>query len=553
MTKSLRLKALLANGYFPEELPPPFHTLDFAKFRASIGAAWANQPHYPKTVPEIYSIPKLGSWRRDLSLVNPIAQYHVAKLIADNWVEIRNSISNNYGVDIIKIDQTGDRAVPRPDFTLVSLKHLEISALYDYVLIADVSRFYGTLYTHAVPWGLHGKTWCKAVLNTPAYANCLGAKIDQAVRKGNDNQTLGIPVGPDTSRIVSEIVISAIDSRLRISLNLDENSAARHVDDWYIGFDSLGDADSAITTLSAACREFELEIHPEKTRCAHVPKEATPIWPTAMQELKFGSTQRSQRKRIDYFFAQAFHFSSMYPSDNVLGFAISRSKTMQVRSEDWYTYETYLLKAVRANPTTLPSVVQILASYNASGYQLNKPRISKLVSDILRKCAARAQHAEVAWALFLSKALRIILPSDWLTAVTKLESPVCALLTLDLRSRGLVDGPLDTNLWEQSMNHEGLTSSNWLLAYEADLKGWLAGPNPGYVQAHPFFAELRQRNVSFYDDSKNVTHIRATKPKPWSDALIRFLEARRPDQAHALGAINEWRGLFRQFGGYGAY
>ena len=103
MSKSERLKALLAAGFFPEELPPSFTTADFAKYRRAIGTAWAalpNYPQYPKTSPERFSIPKVTEWRRELAIVNPIAQYHVAKLIADDWQQISKHLSScSFGVE----------------------------------------------------------------------------------------------------------------------------------------------------------------------------------------------------------------------------------------------------------------------------------------------------------------------------------------------------------------------------------------------------------------------------------------------------------------------
>ncbi len=184
MSKSERLKALLAAGYFPEELPPAFTTTDFAKYRRAIGAAWAalpNYPQYPRTNPERFSIPKVTDWRRELAIVNPIAQYHVAKLIADDWQQIRRHLTScSFGVEEVEIKFDRDRAVPTPDFRLVSLRHSEISAIHNHALVADISRFYGTLYTHAIPWGLHTKAWAKANLNNAAvYDRSLGARLDK--------------------------------------------------------------------------------------------------------------------------------------------------------------------------------------------------------------------------------------------------------------------------------------------------------------------------------------------------------------------------------------
>ena len=256
MTKDQRLLALLSAGYFPEELPPPFLTTSFARFRKAIGAAWSKIPaEYPKSVPELFSIPRAKGVRRDLSIVNPIAEYHVAKLIAENWVAIRKHFKScNFGVTPLEIMEGAQRAVAAPDFQLIALRHAEISASYDHILVADISRFYGTLYTHAIPWALPSKTWSKQNLDKPIYNSSLGARLDKAVRKCNDNQTIGIPVGPDSSRIISEILAVSVDTQLRDRLKLSSLCALRNVDDWYIGFDTAGRSEDAIANIAAACR-----------------------------------------------------------------------------------------------------------------------------------------------------------------------------------------------------------------------------------------------------------------------------------------------------------
>jgi len=525
MTKDQRLLALLGAGYFPDELPPPFVTASFAKFRKAIGAAWSAIPgEYPKTVPDVFSIPRTGGLRRDLSIVNPIAEFHVAKLIADNWVAIRKHLKScDFGAAALNITGGEQRAVAAPDFRLIALRQAEISASYDHVLIADVSRFYGTLYTHAIPWALHSKAWAKLHLNTQPYAASLGARLDKAVRKGNDNQTIGIPVGPDSSRIISEIVAVSVDAQLREKLKLSSRCTLRNVDDWYIGFDTAGRSEDAISAIAAACRTYQLEIHPEKTSSSHTRNMVEAVWPTALRQATFAFTVYGQGRDIDHFFALAFDFARNHASQNVLDFAIKRTMAVRVYADNWHRYETYLLKAIRANPTTIPAAVQIFASYNATGYPLGRGRIGKLIGDLIRRCVPTSSHAEIAWALFLAKALRITLPLSDIAPVTELESSVCALLALDLRSRSLVGGRIDTSLWQQSMNRAALTSTNWLLAYEAELKGWLPTPAPSFIDAHAQFSVLKRHDVSFYDINKNVKHINARKPRAMSPALAQYL------------------------------
>jgi len=53
------------------------------------------------------------------------------------------------------------------------------------------------------------------------------------------------------------------------------------------------------------------------------------------------------------------------------------------------------------------------------------------------------------------------------------------------------------------MNGDSLTDEMWLLAYEANFKGWLPSPN-NHVDSHPFFSVLKRKKVFFYDEGRNV-------------------------------------------------
>lgn len=557
MSKSERLKALLGAGYFPEELPPSFTTAEFARYRRAIGAAWAgleNYPNYPKTNPERFSIPKVTEWRRELAIVNPIAQYHVAKLIAEGWRQIDQHLrSCSFGVAEVAIKSDEKRAVPTPDFRLVSLRHSEISAIHNHALVADISRFYGTLYTHAIPWGLHTKPWAKDHLNTAVYDASLGAQLDKAVRKGQDNQTIGIPVGPDTSRIIAEIVAVAIDARVRSELTLSADSIVRNVDDWHIGFDHAGQAEEAIAVLAAAARDYELEIHPEKTKVVNASAEVQPVWPTTLRQSVISPDFSEQAKTIDHYFAQAFHYAAEHRNQNVLRFAMILLGSVDILKVNWHQFETYLLKSARANSTTIPMVVHLLALYNARSFPLAKDRIAKMIKDIVAKSVPSAAHYEIAWSLFLAKMLRITLPADWVRPITKLESSVCALVLLDLQQMGLIDGDFDVSLWNRAMTVDGLNSNMWLVAYEADLKGWLTPPVAGFVQNHAYFAEIRRKNVSFYNKDRRLKNVRRSKPKKPSDAFVRHMAALRSWSVNEIDVqelLEEWELPGDEYGGY---
>jgi hypothetical protein len=182
-------------------------------------------------------------------------------------------------------------------------------------------------------------------------------------------------------------------------------------------------------------------------------------------------------------------------------------------------YETFLLKAARSNATVLPACIQILVNYNYRGFPLDKSRVSKLINDLIRDHAPLANTAEVSWALFLAKGLALKIEKSASESLSALENPFCALVALDLKNRGLI-GKLDTKLWRRSMNDDGLISAMWLLAYEADLKGWLKGASASFVDNHPYFGPLKKKKISLYDEKKNVTDLTKIVPKKPSVAAV---------------------------------
>lgn len=80
---------------------------------------------------------------------------------------------------------------------------------------------------------------------------------------------------------------------------------------------------------------------------------------------------------------------------------------------------------------------------------------------------------------------------------------VVALLCLDAESRGLIPTGLDTTGWRNSMNAEELYGEQWLLAYEANIKGWLP-TSDDYVSSDPNFGWLKSLGVSFYDPQQGI-------------------------------------------------
>ena len=111
---------------------------------------------------------------------------------------------------MLGVSDTDSRAIKGINFALHRAKKGYLEATADWLVKTDISRFYPSIYTHSIPWAAYGKERVKAGLDF--YKGSFADRLDLLVRSCNRNQTIRLPIGPETSRIIAEIISSRIDS-----------------------------------------------------------------------------------------------------------------------------------------------------------------------------------------------------------------------------------------------------------------------------------------------------------------------------------------------------
>ncbi len=498
-----RLELLLGRGYFPSELPPPFVTQPFArKFRKFV-AAWDAAKKTEQCQLEKYSFPRVGHSRRLLAIPNPIPQLHLAYLIAHEWSEIRKFVrSSSVTTFNAKFVENSERALEPINFDAIKLIKTRLAAEYGRSVETDISQFYPSLYTHAIAWALHGKAWCKQHLNKQSHTQSLGARLDKAVRYCQQNQSIGIPIGPDTSRILSEIVGVGIDLSIREHLGKVSGKAIRVVDDIYVGLPRWQSPEVVLGKILSAFAEFELRINDAKTLITSHPAADRHGW-TAQLKLIPLVGSFSQATELEKFFDLLFDLARQYPDHNVPLYGAKVLRSVRFHQDGWKIAEAYLLNLCRTSPACLPTVGEIFINARADGLQLNVDSTREFLINMLKEHGDNLHHGEVAWCLFLAKGLQIALPNVAVSHLRGMDSSVIALLLHDLKSLGLVRTNLKDSFWYENLDNS-LRSSLWLFAYEGVKKGWLRGKWRKMVEADKHFEHLLSNDIYFYDERRNV-------------------------------------------------
>lgn len=485
-------------GYFPQELPPPFNTQSFAHFAANnptyiqnLWAPFANQPYITKLVR--HHLAQAGKNRRILSIPNPINQLRLVQAIDQHFTQIFTAAGlSNISASKPHFNYSSPRAIwPQRNFETIPRAKAKARAVARYILKTDISRFFPSIYTHSIPWALHTKAVAK-VNRGPAL---IGNVLDKILREMNDGQTVGIPIGPDTSLVIAELILGAVDS-----VACQNCSGFRWYDDYEISAATKGDCETQLVELERALLSYELELNASKTSITELPLPIEDQWVHVLREFSFRTSKTAQLKDLNQFFSLAFQYSEDGSRKSVLRYAVRKLHGAKVHVGNWEHVQRLIAQAASHEPEVLPHVLGCLNFYECTGYTIDRRLLEKLLSHICRKYAKRFVGSEVAWCIWGFLQFNIDIPQDCVSEAVKIEDDVVSLLLLDARRRGLVADKSSLSDLRLIVDGNAFEGDHWLLAYEGMKRGWIR-PDPGNraaFNANPHVQALRAADVNFY-------------------------------------------------------
>ncbi|MDD9786685.1 RNA-directed DNA polymerase [Priestia megaterium] len=494
-TSNLTITSLMEKGYFPSELISEFTTKPFAGNIDSINFSQCNKK-VSKTID--YSIPRVTHARRKLDIPNPLHQYKLAQNIVNHWSNINSFISQST-LSLTKpiIKDGGKRALERENSLKDRVKYkIHNSIGKGYVLKTDISRYYSTIYTHSIPWALHGKSVAKANHGHGLYGNIL----DTAVRNTQDRQSIGIPIGPDTSLVLAEIIGTAIDLELQNAI--PNIKGTRYIDDFELYFNTESEAKEAFSQMDKIVKSFQLDWNPNKYHLISIPDKLEPIWVSEMKCYKVrDSNALQQYYDLISYFNKAFICSKDHPNEAVLKYCVKRLAEKKIHAENWDIFESFLLNVASIDSSTLPLVKVLFHTYEWHyQYEINKDKIEDFLHQFISGNIKTDNNYEVAWALSLAKSMNLELNDILVTELFNFNDPICSVILLDMLHLGTFTSTPDLTRIESLLNAEELYGHNWLLAYEG---GLIHSGLPEYIENDSFFSQLSNQSISFYDPTIN--------------------------------------------------
>jgi hypothetical protein len=442
--------------------------------------------------PSWFYFPRFGKDDRKHGVPNPVSYLLLARAIADHYVKIRRvAKTSKISASPPIFDWSGLRALMRPSVDLRDDFRVDLSSRREIFVAADIRAFFHSIYTHAIPWALHGKSFAKANRGTEHFGNL----IDLLCRNAQDGQTIGLPVGPDCSRLIAETIAAAIDTKLCSDIGITSRDASRYIDDYTISSQSNVSGESLIAALRQAAAHFELELNNEKSAVLSTSTRTDGGW---KQEVRsFVPSGVFDDKQLLHFFYRVGRTCEAHPEINVEKFALQNARTALVRAAEWKKIQSHLIAAYRRNSSLIALLVEILILRQSERGDVDRASLAEFLSHRLPALAERNRSGEIIWLLFLAARLNISQRASSLAPLFEMDNSMIALLVAACASRGLVQGEIDFARWNRALSADGLRSGMWLFAYESVAQRINPHDTTGFIEQDKYFSLLLNRNVRF--------------------------------------------------------
>jgi hypothetical protein len=213
-------ETIIRRGLLPENLPPVVSSDGLWNLYSALDASYLTTT---KSVGSLssFNASKRGGNRRIFNFPHPNFVFDQATYFETHWPDLEKVFDSSPGSLSKPITSGGPRRAIRitPHSELPKLR-LSALSRFKFCVFTDVARCFPSIYTHSIPWAINGKA--KAKSDFSANSSVVhGNRLDFLFRQGQQQQTIGIPVGPDTSRLTFDYVARVISWRCRIGEKVD--------------------------------------------------------------------------------------------------------------------------------------------------------------------------------------------------------------------------------------------------------------------------------------------------------------------------------------------
>lgn len=145
------------------------------------------------------------------------------------------------------------------------------------LLKMDVQNCFDSIYTHSIAWAISGGVRIYKDTFEGRFDGSVGSIWDKLMQEMNYNETYGIVIGPECSRIFAEVIMQHVDQKVEQELlakgyrNKVDYECFRYVDDYFFFYNDNTVKAEAEQLLQSYLKDFKLSLSQEKNKIIERP------------------------------------------------------------------------------------------------------------------------------------------------------------------------------------------------------------------------------------------------------------------------------------------
>jgi hypothetical protein len=404
ITAEALYEGLLGYGLFTDKLPPLFSSVGFYNYcRAKQHQFQSKECQYI-----FYENTRNTNVPRSLGIPNPMAYERLCRRLADSWSDITSHFDSMTSGWSHKISRVHMRQLKgKKEIFEMNYKNWreDDSPIPDmligkrYLVEADISTCFPSIYTHAIPWALVRKDVAKQKRQNNLWFN----EIDQCCRNMRCGETQGLLIGPHASNLISEIILTSVDKILYSNWDY-----IRNIDDYSCYVTSYEDGQQFLSNLNGALRAYGLLLNHKKTKISPLPTAAVESWVR-----KIGTPLLNEAvKRVDYkgirsYLDTAIELASLNDNAAVLKYAIKVLCRFQLTDNA----QQYYIKTILHYSFIYPYLISLLDKYVFQKHVVDKNEIENFALLAYDEALKSRNYEMASYSLYFALKYGFAIPS----------------------------------------------------------------------------------------------------------------------------------------------
>ncbi|MEE9454348.1 MAG: RNA-directed DNA polymerase [Paracoccaceae bacterium] len=311
------------------------------------------------------------AWR-PFELMHPAIYVSLVNVICapDNWPQLTaRLVAFETGVveccssPVISQDKQSDQAAQVQNWwQRVEQQSLQYSLEFNHVLHTDVTDCYGSIYTHSIPWAIHGITIAK---ENKTKKSLLGNKIDTHIQASRYGQTNGICQGSVLMDFIAELILGYVDEQISKEISeLPDFKILRYRDDYRIFTNSDELAEQILKVISDKLRHVGMKLGVAKTSTNSNVVEGS-IKPDKLAALDLQDLGDANAKAIQKKLLRLHSFGRRFPNSGALrrlvGGLHTKILAQMEKPDDLEVQVAIATDIAVVSPQTFPAIAGILS------------------------------------------------------------------------------------------------------------------------------------------------------------------------------------------------